>query len=341
MRKLPFSLKNICNNMRHCIQYIFACCFLLLAACSESDKLDKRLQHALQNNPNDFEQILLLQGTQIYTTPGNAKQVYDYCLQLGKAGYYSRALKVCRNLVKQENGNLKYAEFYRNLLIRNFINPVTDAIFQKYYGKSSEDQNRTFGSIIDTIKIIDSDLLITPNSADLYAKRGKLLFMLSETVAADWDIQQCIRYEGDYYNVARNNFYENNLKDCWENLNRYQQVVEMRKIPYLKDFQVIKNMVSQLLVIDTLLIKGDEKAPLYMKRAGIYLQAERYNQCIQDLNTVIALEPSNFRAYAMRSLAHKRSGDDSLAKSDLSKAERLSGGKIPDLDKLIRKKPDN
>jgi tetratricopeptide (TPR) repeat protein len=284
----------------------------------------------------ELEQILLLQGTQIHTTPGNAKQIYDYCLQLGKAGYYSGALKVCRNLVKQENGNLKYAEFYRNLLIRNFINPVTDALFQKYYGISSDDQNRTFGYIIDTIKLIDSNLFITPNSADLYAKRGKLLFMLSETVAADWDIQQCIRFDGDYYNLARTKFYENNLKDCWANLNRYSQVVEKRKIPYLKEFLVIKNMVSQLLVIDTLLNKGDEKVPLFLKRAEIYLQAERFKQSILDLDAVIAMEPSNFRAYAMRAYAQKKSGNDSSAMSDLSEAERLSGGQIPDLDKLIK-----
>jgi len=327
--------------MRQFIVYLFAGSFLLLSSCSEKVQLDKRIRLTLKNNPKDSEKILLLQGTQIYTTPGNAKQLYNYCLQLTKAGYYSRALKTCRNLMTLESGNSKYEELYRNLLIRNFINPITDDIFKKQYGKSSEDQNKIYGYIIDTIKIIDSTLFKTPNSANLYAKRGKLLFMLSETAAADWDIQECIRYEGDYYNIARIKFYENNLKDCWENLIRYQKIVEKRNIPYLKDFQVIKNMVSQLLVIDTLLNRGDEKAPLYLKRAGIYLKAERYKQCIRDLDAVITLKPSNFRAYAMRSIAHKRSGDDSLAKSDLLEAERLSGGKIPDLDKLVRKDPDN
>jgi len=323
--------------MRQFILFLFAD-ILLLTSCSERAQLDKRLRLTIKNNPKDSEQILMLQGTQIYTSPGNSKQMYDYCLQLSKSSYYSRALRTCRDLVRQENGNLKFEELYRNLLIRSFINPFKDVLYQKYYSKSSDNQNRTFGYIIDTIKIIDSDLSITPNSAILYAKRGKLLFKLSETIAADWDMQQCIRYDGDYFNLARNNFYEDNLKDCWDNLRSYQKIVEKRNIPYLKDFQVIKNMVLQLLTIDTLLNKGYEKAPLFLKRAGIYLQAKRYKQCIQDLNAIIVLEPSNFRAYAMRSIANKQTGNDSLAKSDLSVAERLSGENVPDLDTLIRKK---
>jgi hypothetical protein len=40
----------------------------------------------------------------------------------------------------------------------------------------------------------------------------------------------------------------------------------------------------------------------------------------------------------MRSIANKQTGNDSLAKSDLSVAERLSGENVPDLDTLIRKK---
>jgi len=281
--------------------------------------------------------MLLLQGTQICLTQGDANLMHDYCLQLNKAGYYSRALKTCRSLVRQENGNLQYAELYWRILIKNFINPIADTLFQKYYSASYESQKRTFGFIIDSIQLIDSNLAKTRNSANLYAERGKLLFALSETVAADWDIQQCIRYDGDYYNQARNKFYEDNLKECWNNLTHYQQVVEKRKIPYHKDFLIIKNMVSQLLAIDTLLNQGSEKAPLLLKRAAIYLQAERYNRCIQDLDAIIALEPSNFNPYAMRAFAHKQSGNDSSAMADLSKAEQLSGRKFPDLDKLIRK----
>ena len=99
-------------------------------------------------------------------------------------------------------------------------------------------------------------------------------------------------------------------------------------------------MVSQLLAIDTLLKQGSDKVPLLLKRAGIYLQAKRYKQCIQNLDAIIALEPSNFNPYAMRAFAHKQYGNDSSAIADLSKAEKLSGRKFTDLDKLIRKKHD-
>jgi len=326
--------------MRQLILLIVAGFILILSACSERAKIDARLKQALKANPKDLEQILLLQGTQVFLKQGDAKLMHDYCLQLNNAGYYSRALKTCRNLVRQENGSHQYAELYSSILIKNFINPTTDKLFQKHYSESSDSQKRTFGFIIDSIQVIDSKLAITPNLSNLHAERGKLLFMISETVAADWDIQQCIRYDGDYYNLARNNFYEDNLKDCWNYLIRYQQIVEKRKIPYHKDYSIIKNMVSQLLAIDTLLKQGSDKVPLLLKRAGIYLQAKRYKQCIQNLDAIIALEPSNFNPYAMRAFAHKQYGNDSSAIADLSKAEKLSGRKFTDLDKLIRKKHD-
>jgi tetratricopeptide (TPR) repeat protein len=327
--------------MRRFILYILTGFFLILSACSERIQLDAKIKQAIKDNPKDIEQILVLQGTLISLVPDNAKLIYDYCQQLNKAGYNSRALKTCRSLLIQAKGNPQYAELYGNILIRNFINPATDTLFQKYCREPAVNQQHTLGLIIDSVQVIDSKLAITPYSANLHAERGKLLFILSETAAADWDIQQCVRYDGDFYNLARNNFHEDNLIDCWNNLIRYQQVVEKRKIPFQKDFSIIKNMVSQLLAIDTLLNRGFEKVPLLQKRAAIYLQAERYQPCIRDLNVIIGLEPSNFNLYAMRAFAHQQSGNDSSAMADLSKAEQLSGRKFPDLDKIIRKKPDN
>lgn len=325
--------------MRQFLLYLFTGLFFLLSGCSERARIESGIRKAIGNNSKDFESILLLQGTLNFLIPENTGVLQEYCHQLSEAGYNSRALKTCRNLINMGKGNTLYSELYWNILIKNFINPETDSLFQKYYIKSLQDQKRTFGHIIDSIRMIDSGLALVPVSPKLNATRGRLLFMLSETVAADWDIQQCIRNDGDYYNLARKNFYSDNLNECWNNLNRYQQVVEKWKIPYLKDFSIIKNMVLQLLTIDTLLNQGHEKVPLLMRRAEIYLQAERYNQSIQTLDEIIALDKTNFNPYAMRALAHKKSGNDSSAMADLTKAEQLSGRKFPDLDKIIRKQP--
>ena len=325
--------------MRQFLLYIIAGLFLMLSACSERARIDVKTRQGVRNGQNDFTQILLLQGTQFYLTPGDAGLTYQYCLNLNKAGYNSRALKTCRHLITIGKVNTLYYELYRDILIKNLINPESDSLFQKYCFKSIQDQKRALGLIIDSIRVIDSSLARVPVSPGLHATRGRLLFMLSETVAADWDIQQCILNDGDYYNTARNNFYNDELKECWNNLNRYQLVVEKWKIPYLKDFPIIKNMVSQLLSIDTLLSRGYEKVPLLMKRAGIYLQAERYNQSIKNLDQIIVLDPSNYNSYAMRALARKKSGNDSSAIADLFKAEQLSGRRFPDLDKMIRERP--
>ena len=327
--------------MRKYTIYLYVCLLLLLSGCSGRSPHNADKEQKNKDNPKDLEEILLLEGTKMNNTQGDAKLMYDYCLQLNKAGYYSRSLKTCRNLVILRDGNPQYTELYWSILINNFINPNTDTLFLKYYSELLENKKRSLGFIIDSIHVIDSKLAMYPNSANLYAERGKLLFMLSETVAADWDIQQCLRYDGDYYNLARNNFYDDKLNECWNNLIRYQQVVEKRKIPYHKDFSIIKKMVSQLLAIDTLLNQGAEKVPLLLKRAGIYLQAERYKQCKRDVDLIIVLEPSNFKPYVMRALANKQSGDDSSALADLLKAENLSGIKFPDLDKLIRGKRNN
>jgi hypothetical protein len=325
--------------MKRSIYWLLSILLFINASCTESGRLKAKLKQVVRDNPHNWEQILNILGTEVWLTKSDPKFMQDYCMQLVNAGYYSRALKTSRTLVLKERGDRQYADLYWGILAKNYINPMRDPLFVQYYKDIPDKQKRIFGHIIDSINGINTSLGSAPMQANLHAERGKMLYMLSESAAAEWDLRQCLRYDSSnpdaLYNLAFTEFHNNNLKGCWSKLIRYQQTIRERSLVENKGFPAFKNLISQLISYDSLLLQGMDRKGILLKRARLYMDAEEFGLSVKDLDEVLKSDDSNPNLFALRAYANKRMGKDSAAISDLKKAEDLSGKKYPDLDKTI------
>jgi hypothetical protein len=296
----------------------------------------------MREDARAWERILTLQGTAINLDKSNATLRQDYCMQLVNAGYHSRALKECRTLVSKENGKPQYADLYWGILAKNYINPLRDALFVKYYKGVNAREKMTFGMIIDSVNTINELLGSFPASPEYYTSRGKLFYMISENAAAEWDLRQSLQYNSDnpdaLYNLAFTEFHKNNLARCRIHLEKYEKIIRERSITPYEGFSKFKYLVEQLTGIEQRLRDGNERNPLLLQRARLYMDAGEYRLSIPDLNEVMKSDAKNPNLFALRAYACKQSGLDSAAVADLRQAEQLAGKKYPDLEKEILRK---
>ncbi|MFN8207695.1 MAG: hypothetical protein U0T82_09880 [Bacteroidales bacterium] len=315
---------------------------LACSSCNENNRIRTQLKKVMKEDSRAWDRILTLQGTAVQLDKDNAGLMQEYCMQLVNAGYHSRALKECRILVSKENGKPQYADLYWGILAKNYLNPLSDPLFIKYYKEVNTREKMTFGLIIDSVNTINGLLSSFPASPEYYTARGKLFYMISENAAAEWDLNQGLRFNSDnpdaLYNLAFAEFHKNNLARCRMHLERYERLVKTHSIKPYDGFPKFKYLVQQLSSIDEQLKAGNERNPLLLKRARLYMDAGEYRLSIPDLNEVMKIEQKNPNLFALRAYAHKQSGHDSAAVADLRKAEQLAGKKYPDLEKEIMRK---
>jgi tetratricopeptide (TPR) repeat protein len=81
---------------------------------------------------------------------------------------------------------------------------------------------------------------------------------------------------------------------------------------------------DQLAKLNKAIQENDKDRALFEERANCFIGLSKFNESIEDCNKAIALDPQDLRAYHLRAVAYKKSGQLNAAKADEEKLVSLA-----------------
>ena len=210
---------------------------------------------------------------------------------------------------------------YANSLLRLFR--LVDALsaYEKAVERKEELYQVWYGQGL-TLLFLDrpNEALKSFNKAlDLLARQSEFT-NVEELRSANLERSALLRYKGML--LSRKQSYQEALVSYDEAL-RFQP--NNSQIWMLKAGALLNlNQDAEAINAYTKAIQIEHRPLFFLTRSGLYSQNGQYSLAIEDLNSVIKLDPTNFQAYASRGALKKKLGDQEGSRSDYEQVYKLT-----------------